>query len=209
MKLPRYNSQKLFWMLAITFLLLGIPVLAQPYQEWVTGTIPIQGWSGIPLNYNGPSDQSVVNWFLENASSNAFIISDVDTSLIVQAATGVAGVWNSLSFLNNSNILSADYYFLAAPTAGSAMRDLQMNFSVAKYTFYVVITGRTSLGIASYEESTGFPWGVAIDNIHFYSPVSGIPSFNGMAKFSDRTYFIPVMQSSDVLIYQVKIPPTL
>jgi hypothetical protein len=136
-----------------SLLLITSPILISPYQSWFTSTIPVPDWHGLPIRIMSQDEGTAGLWLRDNG--NGFIVSDIESSVIMQGISGLGGMLNPMLFLSNYTLANLIYSALHAQNINETivyLREISCSCSV----FYFVITSRTQPSVdewLSYSQS--------------------------------------------------------
>jgi hypothetical protein len=149
-KVPKLNMSHV----KLAYVIFGICTvgLAIPYYSWATGTVQNSLWYGVPLNTFDHNEAQAAFWLRQNATPGGFIISDLETSAIMQSMTDLYGPYNPMTFL--SNITLVNQVYVAMSLMNGSDTQLKSTLSgIGNYpAFYFVISTRTALSLTGWED---------------------------------------------------------
>ncbi len=134
--------------LVCLLVLVSTPVLIMPYESWFTATVQVPPWHGLSLETFSLDEGNAGLWLRKNASQG-FIISDLESSAIMQSISGLPGVYNPILFLNNLTLLNLTYSALNSNS--SSISKKYLNQISTHEIFYFVITSRTEASIKEWK----------------------------------------------------------
>ena len=111
--------------LAAILILVSTPILILPYQSWFSSTVQVTGWHGLSLDTFSQDEGNAGLWLRKNASPGSFIITDIESSAIMQSVSGLPGLLNPILFLSNYTLLSLTYSALNATTLTGSIQILR------------------------------------------------------------------------------------
>lgn len=184
--------------LALMCILLVVvaPIMIRPYESWFTGTVPVSAWHGLSIETFSEDEGEAGLWLRQNVQTG-FVISDLESSAIMQSISGLSGMYNPIYFLNNLTLLNLTYAALASNYTATSLNYLRRISS--NTNFYYVITSRTETSIRQWESL------ISSDTLTFQSTQDLIVSYpTGDPPYSDSLFdnFTLVYSNPSVDIYR-------